>query len=175
MFPRQAGILEVPAITVTGRVRSGGSVTEVAATSEPFQRDVVVPNEFSGHPDIVVTPSLRLEQRLEPQPTEFKVGDSIKRTITLTASDTVSMLLPEVKAPEVDGMSVYPEQARLDDRDQRGVISASRVDSATYIMERERKYTLPELTVHWWNPKSKDVQAATAQRLNQDREKGHSP
>jgi hypothetical protein len=165
VFPRKAGILEAPAITVTGRVRSGSSVTEVAATSEAFQREIVVPDEFSGHPDIVVTSNLRLEQGLEPQQTEFKVGDSLKRTITVTASDTLSMLLPVVKSPEIEEISVYPEQAALDDRDQRGVISTSRVDSATYTMEREGEYTLPELTVHWWHPKSKEVQVATVTEL----------
>lgn len=165
VFPRKAGLLEVPAITVTGRVRSGSSVTEVDATSEAFQREVVVPDEFSGRPDIVVTSDLRIEQGLDPQQTVFKVGDALKRTLTVTASDTVSMLLPVIKAPEVDGTSVYPEQAALDDRDQRGVISASRVDSGTYIMEREGEYTLPELTVHWWNPRSKEVQVAIVPEL----------
>ena len=65
MFPRKAGILNVPAIAVTGRARSASSVGDVTATSEAFQREVVVPHKFCCHPDIVDTSNLRLEQAEE--------------------------------------------------------------------------------------------------------------
>ena len=53
-------------------------------------------NIYFENPDAVVTPKLSLSQEFEPDVNELKVGDSIKRTITVTATDTVAMLLPTI-------------------------------------------------------------------------------
>lgn len=165
VFPRKAGTLTVPAITVKGHVRTGSTILSVQATTKPLSRHVIIPDGFLGYPDVVVTPQLEVAQRLEPDVNSFKVGEGLKRTITVSASDTAAMLLPVIEAAEPNGMAVYPEQPVLQDRDERGTILATRTDSMMYMMEQKGEYSLPEITVYWWDPQKKELNEAEAAGL----------
>ncbi len=61
------------------------------------------------------------------------------------------MLLPPMRFDAGDGIAVYPDRARVEDTRDRGKLSGTRVDAATYVLEAEGTYTLPEIAMAWWN------------------------
>jgi len=166
LYPARLGEITVSALTITARVHGSGGVADVEATSEPVVCQVVAPQELIPYPDAVITSKLTLSQKYEPDVNELKVGDALKRTMTVTADGTVSMLLPILSPIEIDGLAAYPAQGVLDDREYRGRLTATRTDSATYIAQQQGFYQLPEILVRWWDPESEQLQEAQAPGLS---------
>ena len=160
LYPTRIGELVVPAVTIGARVRNSAGVTDLTAQSESFVRQIVIPPALVENPDAVVTPKLSLSQEFEPDVNELKVGDSIKRTITVTANDTVAMLLPTIVPTKIDGLKAYPDQAILNDKEYRGDLTATRTDSLTYIAQKEGRYELPQISVNSWDPKQNQIREA---------------
>lgn len=165
VYPIRTGQLAVPAVTIGASVRNSAGVADVIAKSESLVRQVIIPSALAGNPDAVLTPQLSLSQRFEPDVNELKVGDAIKRTITITADNTVSMLLPSVIPGEPDGLKAYPVQPDLNDREYRGSLTATRTDSVTYIAQQEGLYELSPISVLWWDPEQGQIRQATVPAL----------
>ena len=72
------------------------------------------------------------------------------------------MLLPPMAFPAVDGLAVYPAQPSLRTRPTDGAtcMTASRVDSATYMLQQPGDYVLPAIDVGWWNARDGRVETA---------------
>ncbi len=165
LFPTKAGPLRIPAMRMQARVRSSSGVTDVHAASKPVLREVVVPKAFAGVGSVVVTSKLTLVRRLEPDAREFRVGDALKRAITISAADTAAMLLPAIPPLKAEGLAAYADQPLLRDRSERGETIATRTDRTTYVFEREGNYRLPEVTVHWWEPSARELRQAKLPEL----------
>ena len=90
------------------------------------------------------------------------MGDSITRTVTIQAAETPAMLLPPVTFPALDGLAVYPAQPALQDKTEgrTDALTATRTDSATYILQRPGDYVLPAIDVRWWNAGEGRVETA---------------
>lgn len=160
VYPTQMDQLVLPAVTIGASVRNSAGVTDVIAKSESLMRQVIIPSALAANPDAVLTSQLSSSQRFEPDVNELKVGDAIKRTITVTADNTVSMLLPSVIQGEPDGLKAYPVQPALNDREYRGSLTATRTDSVTYIAQQEGRYELPPISVLWWDPEQNQIREA---------------
>ena len=105
---------------------------------------------------------LTVEQSVQRSSDPLKVGDSITRTVTIQAEETPAMLLPPVTFPAVDGLAVYPAQPALQDKTEgrTDALTATRTDSATYILQRPGDYVLPAIDVRWWNAGEGRVETA---------------
>lgn len=165
VYPQRKGSLEIPEVEVSVLGRQGLERFSLSAASEPFRREVTVPDEIAGLADVVVTPGLHLEQDLQPDADTFRVGDAVTRTITVTADNTASILLPEIVIPSLEGIATYPASPILEDIDHRGTITATRIDTVTIILEKEGEYTLPEVVVPWWSPDNRQLNMATLPEL----------
>jgi hypothetical protein len=65
-----------------------------------------------------------------------------------------------IRPTRAAGLAAYPDAAALEDRNERGEVTAKRADSATYVFEREGEYRLGEITIHWWDPDQKELKQA---------------
>jgi hypothetical protein len=90
------------------------------------------------------------------------VGDAVTRVVTIKAERAPSMLLPPTIFSAIDGPAVYPAQPSLQDKTEgrNEELSATRVDSATYMLERAGDYELPAVDVRWWNGNEGKVETA---------------
>ncbi|UCC99763.1 MAG: BatD family protein [Phycisphaerales bacterium] len=165
VYPTRTGELIVPSITIGASVRNSNGVTDVTAKSESLVRQVVIPSVLSNHLEAIITSKLILSQRFEPDVNELKVGDAIKRTVIVTAENTVAMLLPHLLPAEHDGLKEYPDQPVLNDREYRGSLTATRTDSVTYIAQKQGHYELSPISVFWWDPEQGQVREAAIPAL----------
>ncbi|XIA65267.1 BatD family protein [Bradyrhizobium sp. TZ2] len=96
---------------------------------------------------------LSVEQRIKRSSDQLKAGDAVTRTVTITAEGTPAMLLPPQPFADIDGLRLYPAQPALEDRTEgrTDVMTSTRVDSATYMLERPGDYSLPAINIKWWN------------------------
>ncbi|MGY2905963.1 BatD family protein [Bradyrhizobium sp. URHC0002] len=124
--------------------------------------DAFIPDAAADLNPYVAASRLRIEQSVERSSEQLKVGDSITRTVTIQADETPAMLLPPVTFPTVDGLAIYPAQPALQDKTEgrTDALTATRTDSATYILQRPGDYVLPAIDVRWWNAGEEHVDTA---------------
>jgi hypothetical protein len=55
---------------------------------------------------------------------------------------------------KIEGMGLYSKQPEVVDRMQRGDFTGKRIETLTYVCERQGTFTIPEIRFQWWNPGS---------------------
>ena len=112
-----------------------------------------VPPEAARLDYFIAANDFTLEQEIEPGTEGLRIGDAVTRTVTLRATDASSMMLPITEFAPLDGVAVYANPSRAEDTGgERGAArEATRIDAATYVLETEGSYTLPEIRRSWWD------------------------
>ncbi len=158
LFPLRPGKLQVPSFKVEFSFRSDtGSVAGRSFTTRPLVFAALkIPGVDSRKP-VITTTSLKIDERWQPQPGQFQVGDALVRTITFSADDLPGMVLPPVVPQKIDGLGLYLKAPQLDDQRQRGLFTGRRTETITYVCERQGSFVIPELNFQWWNPESETL------------------
>lgn len=94
---------------------------------------------------------LALHQEWQPDPKQFKVGEPITRTITLTAAGLSEEQLPEINLTVPQGLKVYPDQAELHTGLNNERLVSQKVVNFAIVASQAGEYQLPEITINWWN------------------------
>ena len=168
IFPQRAGRFEVPGVEVRLRFGVDGKPsprTLVPAKGGAF--DATVPAAARGLDYFVATPSFELTQATDRPVTGLKVGDALTRTLGMSAANAFAMMLPPLEFPAQDGLAVYPAEPRTSDSSgERGAVRVgSRVESATYVLQKPGSYRLPAIEIRWWDTNARVMRTAAAPEL----------
>ena len=108
-----------------------------------------IPTEITG----AWLPSelLALHQEWQPEPSKFKVGEPITRTITLTAAGLSEEQLHEITMEVPQGLKVYPDQPELHTGLNNERLVSQKVINFAIVASQAGEYQLPEITIPWWN------------------------
>lgn len=95
-------------------------------------------------------------QDLDRDPKTLRAGDTLVRTITVTAQGMQAMMIPVPDFSAPDGVRLYPHDPVLTDKlDQaQGTIGGTRIDRVTYGFETAGSYRLPAVEIAWYDPKT---------------------
>ncbi|QFU22135.1 BatD family protein [Shewanella eurypsychrophilus] len=117
-----------------------------------------VPSEFHG--EWLVSDLVALNEDWPQEQQEYQVGNPITRTISLLASNTDETSLPELQIPVPDGLKTYPEKSQRKTflRDKQMVSQLTQ--TLAIVPTKAGEYTLPAITVPWWNPHTKRQEQA---------------
>src|SRR5882724_11314286 len=121
-----------------------------------------IPDVAAGLNPFLASSRLMIEQSVLRSSEQLKIGDSVTRSVTIRAVETPAMLLPPVTFPAMEGLAVYPAQPALQDKTEgrTDALTATRTDSATYILQRAGDYALPAIDVRWWNAQDGRIETA---------------
>ncbi len=165
IYPRRAGTCQVPALDVVIRtVDDDRGKVEVRARTKPLSFEVGMPPDAAGR-DALATSGCTLKQTLDPEAEGLKVGDALRRTLTMRADDVPGMLIPPVPMEAPGGLRAYPDAPRVEDEYDRGTLVGVRIQSTSYVLEREGAYVLPEVPLRWWNLEAKAWEEAVAEAV----------
>jgi hypothetical protein len=164
IYPQQAGDFQLPpaTLTVPYTVAPPKSITATAhLPALTFHADV--PAAARDLDYFLPTTNLTIQQQWSVLLKNLRVGDSIQRTITVTATKMQAMLIPPLLMDAPDGIRVYPEEPVVQDqKTPRGdFVFGRRVQSAKYFIQREGEYTLPQVELKWWNLSTSRLVTAT--------------
>lgn len=136
----------------------------VTLTVPPMSFDARVPDAASTLKPFIGSSELTVTQSVRQSSPDLKVGDSVVRTLVVTARDTPAMLLPPVKFSAADGVAVYPDQPVLSDQaDTRSdALTGTRTDQATYMLQKAGDFVLPSIDIAWWRFGGDAIQHAHA-------------
>jgi hypothetical protein len=154
VYPQQPGNFELPHVQISISYAAAPPKTTVARVSIPRLRfHAELPAAAQGLDYFLPTTELTMQQKWSAPVQNLRVGDTIRRTITVTAMRMQAMLIPPLPLDAPDGIRIYQDQPVVEGhKTSRGdFVSGKRVQSAQYLIQKEGAYTLPPIELKWWN------------------------
>jgi len=154
VYPQQPGRFQLPAAQITVPYAAKPPQSVQALVSLPrISFEAAIPQAAEGLDYFLPTISLSIHQQFDRPLRDLKVGDSIKRTVTVTASRLKAMFLPPARLEAPGEVSMYVRQPIVTDikTDRGEFVEGRRVDSAVYLFRKPGSVKLPEISVDWWD------------------------
>jgi len=171
VYPQQRGLMKIPELALTAREVLPGRSLLGARLGKRFVLTVdaktvevkPVPAAFPG--DVwLPAASLELTQSWSTAPETMAIGDSSTRTLTLTAAGLLSSQLPSLtsmsSAAGTTGIRIYPDQESSDQIEQNEGFVSTRTRSEAIVASTGGTWTLPEVSVPWWNTQTDTLEYA---------------
>ena len=146
-------------------------------TNTPVEIEVVIPsielmaNVPKGAEQL--TPyiggtALKLDQRVEGDSLNMKVGDALVVSYTATLDGMPSIFLPPLyrDSPQA-GVSSYVAEPMFSDQQ-----SSIRTEKVTFVFEREGDIEIPGISLQWWNSQSEKIESASTDSIQLTVESG---
>ncbi len=162
IIPQVGGKYKVPCakVEVTYAIPDGKPSPPAYLGSPPLIFEARVPAGAEGAKYFLTTTNFHIDQSLDRELKGLKIGESIMRTVNMTAEDTVGMMVPPLSFEAPDGIRVYPGMPKISEKAERGKIEAARTETVNYVLEKEGSYKLPEIEILWWDPQTKKMSKA---------------
>ena len=134
--------------------------TETVSRVGPVQKLSVlpIPNSVSGA--FLPSEFVDLHQEWSTEPDEWRVGEPVTRTITLTAVGLTESLLPDINDEYPPDIKTYPDQASTATAENDQSLVAQRTESIALIPSRSGQYVLPPVKVEWFNVATENIEVA---------------
>lgn len=94
-------------------------------------------------------------------PPNFHSGVPITRILTLSAHNITAEQLPTIAPTQSDGFQLYPDKPILNTDSNGFQLQATRTEKIAYLPNAEGKFTIPEITVDWWDTDSNSPKKTT--------------
>ena len=91
----------------------------------------------------------------------FQAGEPVTRTLMLFADGLTAAQLPALDLQLPEGLKQYPDQPVLRDRESNTGITGIRQEKIAIVPSRAGDYTLPAISLEWWNTETGKLQRAT--------------
>jgi len=172
LFPNKEGELRIPQQELNATI--GGSSSRFGFSIERFGQRSQQIRIASDEQIINVKPipdgqtiadwlpanKLTLVESWGNEPSRIHVGEPLLRKIQLTAEGLSAARLPEIRMADIPGINIYPEKPELkSETTEQGVIG-QRTETLAFIPTQEGSYTIPKLSIKWWDTKNKRFQTA---------------
>ena len=168
IFPQRSGPLEVPDILFRGEVTDGSSnfvfrnlnTRRVTAFIEGITIDVLErPVAMQSNALWLPVSRLTLEESWSTDINNLKVGDSVVRTMTMTADGLDGAVLPPFGPSEIEGLNLYPDPAEIERTFVEGAIVGTRLETITMVATESGNVEIPEISIPWWNIDTNQLEA----------------
>lgn len=166
IFPQQHGLLTLDPVQLDGSVLAGRSYGSPFQTTRPIrvrsnalEFDVKsMPTDWQSN---IWLPAKHLQLTENWPAGEFKVGDSITRTLTLTAVGLNSSQLPEIGALLPDYLKSYADKPVLTDAKEFDGVTGLRQEKLAILATRPGTFILPPIDIPWWNSETETMQTVS--------------
>lgn len=160
IFPQRSGPLEIPDILFRGEVTDGSSnfvfrnlnTRRVTAFIDGITVDIKERPSAALNSEIWLPVSnLSLEESWSSELDELQVGDTVIRTVTMTADGLDGAVLPPFLEDEIQGVNQYPDPADIQRTFVDGSIVGTRVETVSIVPTDSGFIEIPEISIPWWN------------------------
>ncbi|ASP33503.1 BatD family protein [Labrenzia sp. VG12] len=122
----------------------------------------IVPEGAEQLTPFIAAKTLTLTQEISGETTDLKPGDSIRRTVTVALTGASPMMLPQLtEVPQIEGFAAYAETPVLEEKDDRGLLSGSRKEVVTLMVQGNGQGDLPALELSWYDITSGTIETAS--------------
>jgi hypothetical protein len=168
IFPESSGTLTIPVQTFSGRVAAGRrtlfdtrpSGRLIRRRSDEITVDVLPRPDSFPNTTWLPAADLAIEEQWSAPVDQLKIGDSVTRTITLTAKGLQGAQLPPIEGNSIDGLRAYPDQPVINNVSGDAGVTGIRIDSLALVAVKDGEYTIPELEIPWWDTETDSLRIA---------------
>ncbi len=138
----------------------GAGTETVVRQSEPVELQVKpVPAAYQGVHWLPAT-EVQITGKWSKNPLKLLPNEPVTRTITLTAQGLTASQLPEIQELIPADFKQYPDKPELENRKTTEGITGVRQQKNAIIPARPGEYTLPEVSLPWWNTNTQTLEYA---------------
>lgn len=107
--------------------------------------------------------NVTLSAAWNPAKLSAPAGDPISLDVTLQATGLTAAQLPDLASllGFPPGIKAYPDQPKLNDSTQDGLLVGSRDQTIALMSDSPGRYTIPALTVTWWDTQTNQPRVTT--------------
>lgn len=107
--------------------------------------------------------AVTLSAAWNPAQLTARAGDPVSLDLDLQATGLTAAQLPDVASllSFPPGLKAYPDQPKLDDATRNGALVGSRDQTIALMADSPGHYTIPALTVTWWDTQDDQPRTAT--------------
>ncbi|SLN41999.1 hypothetical protein TRL7639_02157 [Falsiruegeria litorea R37] len=168
LYPLAAGAFEIPeqvlSLTYADPDTNAPITTEIAMPAQSFTATVPAAAQDLDPP--VIAAGFTLEQDIQGE-IDLGVGDAITRVVTARIDGTTPVLIPPlVTAIETPALRAYPKEPRVASTEERGVLSGTRSETVTYLVQSDGTAELPEIKIEWYDTETQTVQTASVDAVS---------
>lgn len=170
IFPQRSGELTIPDIVFRGELTDGSSnfvfrnpnMRPVTAFAPGYQVTVKErPAAFPQGNTWLPASNLQINETWSTDITQLRPGDSVERTLTITADGLDGAALPPLGRPQIDRMNVYPDPPKIERLVYDGRVIGTRIENYTLVATNDGSVVIPEVTLPWWDINSDSLRYAT--------------
>ncbi|MFN3163497.1 MAG: BatD family protein [Pseudohongiellaceae bacterium] len=159
IFPQRSGPLEIPDILFRGEVTDGSSnfvfrnlnTRRVTAFIDGITIDVKERPAAAQAVDWLPASNLTVTENWSRDINELQVGQSVERTITITADGLGGAVLPPVNPGDISGVNSYPDPPEIERTFVDGSIVGTRIERTTIVPTSAGDLLIPQVEIPWWN------------------------
>lgn len=178
VFAQKPGMLTInPVEFETSYIDSRSALHFKKVKSKPIQVLIKpIPSQI-GAADWIPASDLKLEESWIPAQVNFVEGESVTRTIRITAVGVASSALPKISMGDLSFARLYPDQPELSNDIGANGIIGTRIEKIGLLPQQPGKYTLPAIEIPWWNTKKhrREVARIKARTINIKAASGKKP
>lgn len=169
IFPQTSGEIRLAPIVFDGQiVNQRRQIQNKRLRSPALKLDILpAPNDFGGKTWLPARKLSLVEQWPDGLP-RFVVGEPITRRIVLQAHGLTAAQLPALEETLPASFKAYREMPELQDQASEEGIIGTRQEAIALIASTPGKYTLPALSVSWWNTETGKEEHASLPARNID-------
>ena len=169
IYPQVSGKLSIGPVRFQGQLSAaspfsldpfGAAGRTVVRQSEAVELQVEpIPAAYpSGH--WLPAVDVEITEKWSKNPLELLPNEPVTRTLTLTVRGLTASQLPEMQELLPDEFRQYPDQPELENRKTAEGITGVRQQKNAIIPARPGEYTLPEISLPWWNTETQALEYA---------------
>lgn len=161
LYPQSSGqyVIEPLDLSITVSADDGKPLSGIVRTPV-LNFQVVLPSGLIDTQNTWFSASeVEVLQQWQLSNEELQAGDSISRTVTVKAKDSLSVLLPTLlSAQHSDFYQAYLQPSALQDTQTRGNYNSQRKEELVYVLQQGGALTIPELEFQWWNSDAQQLE-----------------
>lgn len=165
IFPQKSGYLKITPPSFNALIYD---VTPKRIHLQAKPTVLQVKPRFAGYKNWLAAKQVSLTERFDKNTTTLMQGDTLVRSVTLTAVAVPAQLLPALDFGNSDQFSVYPEKPREKTSFRQQDLVGSTTVKATYLLNKAGQVTIPSIKVTWLNTTTgkKETSSLPALTLN---------
>ena len=121
---------------------------------------LAIPVNYPSNTQWLPTDILTLHQEWQSDDGQFRVGEPITRTITLTAAGLSKAQLPKLEMKSSRGLKIYPDQAEQHSNLTNDRLVSQKVQNFAIVPSAAGDFILPEMSITWFNTITNKIEQA---------------
>ncbi|MCY4363069.1 MAG: BatD family protein, partial [Gammaproteobacteria bacterium] len=169
IYPQVSGNLLIPPVRFQAQLSStspfsldpfSGGTKTVVRQSEPVELQVEpIPAAWRGGHWLPAA-HVQIAEEWSANPLELLPGEPVTRTLALSAQGLTSSQLPELEELFPGDFRQYPDMPVLENTGSADGMTAVRRQKSAIIPAQAGEYTLPEISLPWWNTETQTMENA---------------